>query len=413
MFLPFFTDAQTINIHSVQANRELSFPFGYTLDGSARMLRSRLKLTNLNNFGPSGVYPKNVVITDSYQQLGSLSQVSSLSNNEIFFFGMFKRLEPGPNASTFYFQNQEINDLYSWSLNGGKMIITAGYTSSASIFNFSVLDATWGFTQVKKVTSYFLPTTDGNNTDIFNGPFGNIPEALQGGDDQGYFSVLPTNSKIFAIDVNGSPTMFMDCNTLDLIVADIDAYTDLGGISNSGLGVINNDQDRFWVNTIVFMDKLQPLPLVTQNNNEVSIAPIYVNYQWYFNNNPIANAINPTYEMNNTGAYKVEVTFNGGCKKMSNVINYVNLSANEVSFYESNIFLYPNPTKSSVTLMNNNALTGNLEISIYSATGHLIIDKKDYIEKENNINVSGLSKGVYLVKIQNENLVFNKKLIIN
>ena len=63
--------------------------------------------------------------------------------------------------------------------------------------------------------------------------------------------------------------------------------------------------------------------------------------------------------------------------------------------------------------MNNNALTGNLEISIYSATGHLLIDKKDYDEKENDINVSSLSKGVYIVKIQNENLVFNKKLIIN
>lgn len=407
LFISLLLNAQTqiINLHSVKNNREAFTSGGYTLDG-ARMITSRAKLTYPNNFGTHGTYPKSVVITDNYELYGSLSQVVSLNNNEIFFFGNFNKITYNN------FQTQEINDLYNWSLNGGKMIIAAGFVDFTFNNNYEILDNRWGFKTTTKSPSYIIPNSDGNNTDIFNGPFGIVLEALQGGYIQGYFSTYPPNSKILGIDITGSPTLIMDCNTLDLITADVDVFTDLGGISNSGIGLINNYQDKFWANTIVFMDKLQPLPIVTQNNNEVSVQPVFLEYQWYFNDIAIPNANSSTLVMIDTGAYKVEVKFNGGCKKMSSIINYNSLATDKYFSYESNLILYPNPAKTTIKLINNSLTFDNFDVSIFDAAGSIVY-KKSFEKKENQIDISNLSTGIYIVKIQNENVVVNKKLIIN
>ena len=83
---------------------------------------SRWKLLNASNFGFSGIYPKNVSIFDGYDISGSLTGVSTIPTNHIFFFGAFNKLD----ASTQQFTNAEIDSLYNWSLRGGKLIIASG-----------------------------------------------------------------------------------------------------------------------------------------------------------------------------------------------------------------------------------------------------------------------------------------------
>lgn len=56
----------------------------------------------------------------------------------------------------------------------------------------------------------------------------------------------------------------------------------------------------------------------------------YTSYQWYFNDNPIANAIDTAFVAHNVGDYTVEVTNEFGCKGMSNVIS-TNLNAPAVT----------------------------------------------------------------------------------
>jgi gliding motility-associated-like protein len=127
--------------------------------------------------------------------------------------------------------------------------------------------------------------------------------------------------------------MFMDCNTLDLIVADVDAYTQLSGIS---LGPsISLDQERFLANTIVFMDQLQDPPVLIENQKELSVQTNFNSYLWFYNNNPVTDAITPNFVANNPGAYYVEVTVNGGCKVKSDVFIVD-------SIIESDTLLLPN-----------------------------------------------------------------------
>lgn len=315
IFILFYSNTccQTININSITTSRQTGGDNGYTLDGTRMAVGSRLKLLNTSNFGSTGTYPKNISIFDSYGTIGSLTSISTVPVGNIFFFGSFNKLD----ASTQQFTGAEVDSLYNWSLRGGKLIIASGIIYS-TFYDASMLNSKWGYGWTQLAPNGFNPTTIGNNTDIFNGPFGNIIAANQGAAAQGFFSAIPPNSKVFATDANGNPSLFMDCTTLDLIIADIDGYTDLGGIT-SGV-TISNTQDKFLANTIVFMDKLQALPIITNSSNNLSLNSTYNNYQWYLNNAPLNNAVNPNYFVAEEGNYYVEVTLNGGCIVKSNVL---------------------------------------------------------------------------------------------
>jgi gliding motility-associated-like protein len=308
------TYSQTVFINSITASRQTNGDNGYTLDGVRMAGGSRLQLLNANNFGSAGTYPKNVTIFDGYVISGSLTGVASVSTNNLFFFGSFNKLD----ASTQQFTNAEIDSLYNWSLRGGKLIIATG-GSFSTFYDANILNSKWGYTyQSSQGPSNFIPTTIGNSTDIFNGPFGHVFVANQGAASQGYFNSLTSNPKVLATDASGNPTLFMDCNTLDLIIADVDGYTDMGGITFGA--TISNEQDKFWANTIVFMDRLQPIPIITNVSNTLSLNSTYNNYQWYLNDSVLNGATNQNYLATENGNYHVEVTMNGGCKIKSNTI---------------------------------------------------------------------------------------------
>jgi len=360
--------SQTININSITWSRQSSGDNGYTLDGSSRMAGSRVKLLDANNFGASGTYSKTILIYDGYGTTGSLTQIASLPVNNIFFFGSFIKND----ASTQQFTSTEIDSVYNWSKRGGKLIIATAPNGFG--YDLSILNSKWGFHDSLKTPSYLSPTTDGNNTDIFNGPFGTVFYATQGGTLQGYFDVIPVNSKVFATDPNtGNPTLFMDCTTLDLIAADIDVYTDLGGITAGS--AITNMQDIFWANTITFMDKLQPLPIIADTTNTLSLNSTYNDYQWYNNGNPVSTSNNLAVTQN--GTYYVEVTVNGGCKVFSDSIVIDNFC--EGTLYLPNTFSPNNDGENDVLKIyyDNMSCIKTFALTIYDRFGEKVFETAD------------------------------------
>jgi len=87
-------------------------------------------------------------------------------------------------------------------------------------------------------------------------------------------------------------------------------------------------------------------------------------------------------------------------------INGVLTTADLTSF---DVIAYPNPTNGYVFICSKQPI----KISVFSVDGsrHEITIKKFY--SEYSINLSGLSKGVYLIKIDNENQAIYKKVILN
>lgn len=352
---------QQIVIQSISNNRQTSGDQGYTLDGLMMANSSREKLLNINNFGLNGIYPKEIQILDLYPTTGSLNNVANTPQDQIFFFGAFNKL----NSSLNSFSSSEINSLYDWSKNGGKLIIASGGTYS-DYYDSNILNDAWGYEYAAKNPSNFNPTVQGNQTDIFNGPFGVVQNANQGAAAQGYFSTLTSNSKILATDSQGNTTLFLDCNTLDLVVADVDAFTTLGGISSGD--VLQNNQDVFWANTIVFMDKLQGFPKMISDSNQLVLSENYVNYEWYRNDELISTTnkiVTPE-----CGDYKVVVETNGGCKLTSEIISF---KPNSLTLLLSNDSIYIKDKYSEYFWYYDNELISNDSILIVDKCGEYFL----------------------------------------
>ena len=71
----------------------------------------------------------------------------------------------------------------------------------------------------------------------------------------------------------------------------------------------------------------------------------------------------------------------------------------------------PNPAKDEVYITAKN-LNGNYQVKIYNMTGSLVKDVSYNPSYQKSINVSNLTNGVYVIKIEGEKINHSQKLII-
>jgi len=83
------------------------------------------------------------------------------------------------------------------------------------------------------------------------------------------------------------------------------------------------------------------------------------------------------------------------------------LSVTDV-FKASNLTVYPNPTSDKIKLLNVAPETG--KIRVYDALGKMVYQQNKNLDKE--INVSHLTPGIYMLKIDAQGKVKNQKLVI-
>ncbi|MCC5946351.1 MAG: T9SS type A sorting domain-containing protein [Bernardetiaceae bacterium] len=119
-----------------------------------------------------------------------------------------------------------------------------------------------------------------------------------------------------------------------------------------------------------------------------------------------------------TGFYGAEVTYGNGCMMTAVANRYFaegGITGNEPE--SSNDFkMYPNPASSEVSLSGLAQVFshGNMSLELYDALGRLVMQKTySQAELQNTVtlNVSHLSRGTYLIKLNGERSNFVRKLI--
>ncbi|WP_419869885.1 reprolysin-like metallopeptidase [Chryseobacterium sp. CT-SW4] len=95
----------------------------------------------------------------------------------------------------------------------------------------------------------------------------------------------------------------------------------------------------------------------------------------------------------------------GGVVDLSVKISDNALAVNEIKAVKSGIEIYPNPADTFIGVKNTK---GKTSYKIYSADGRLIQSGK---VNDQLIDISGLIKGIYLISIQDENTIYNSKLL--
>jgi hypothetical protein len=160
--------------------------------------------------------------------------------------------------------------------------------------------------------------------------------------------------------------------------------------------------------------QLTPLqtPLINQtNNNYIIINPdALATYTWQIDNSGIWGNIVPTvtgssYNAINAGLYRVRGD-KGSCTRYSQTL--VSTSVNEIS-NDLNLQLHPNPAHDQLTIQSP-MIIQSLELS--DATGKVIYINSKIFEANPIINLNGISPGVYLIKITDQNKnTYSKRFI--
>jgi PKD repeat protein len=140
-------------------------------------------------------------------------------------------------------------------------------------------------------------------------------------------------------------------------------------------------------------------------------------YKWYYNGTVIPGADKYMYVANQKlGKYNVSISNAKGCFTQSDTITIPKgiTGIEEVDPFRD-LIIYPNPTSGLFTISLDNLLFGMVKISILDQSGKKILDLEsekvsDHFEKQ--IDLSRNAKGVYLISLQINRQISNKKIII-
>ncbi|WP_165790462.1 beta strand repeat-containing protein [Chryseobacterium sp. MYb7] len=220
---------QTIRIGYIPNSRDLDGDTGYTFDGSLMSGSGALKLTNPANFGPNGAVNANIVLVNMGTAPITKAIINSLNLNAIFLGGI-NDAAATPNS---YLSAAEFDAIKDWSDDSQNNYVVSTQAQTQP----------WGTSVVSQVSNPNVPTSYGSQTSIFKGPFGKVTSFTQGGGYQGYFSTINALFGANALAVNGSngPVMYVDGTYNDLMIADVDILTTVGGITAGSSVTSNND----------------------------------------------------------------------------------------------------------------------------------------------------------------------------
>ncbi len=163
------------------------------------------------------------------------------------------------------------------------------------------------------------------------------------------------------------------------------------------------------VSVLVNVIPAPPIPVITQAGAILTAnSTIALTYQWNFNGNIINGATNANYDAGQqTGSYTVIIADSSACESQSLPFNYlgsgISLLANSVPV------IFPNPFIDFISVEN---LNSENEIELLNVEGEIIF-RKTVASKNEIINTSALSAGIYLLKLKSQREIIYKVVVKN
>ncbi len=168
-----------------------------------------------------------------------------------------------------------------------------------------------------------------------------------------------------------------------------------------------------------YINTTNPTPSYTYNANSLNVN--FTNtttqgntYLWHFGDGTTSTQANPTHTYSSSGSYNVNLIATNACgvDSITNNINVV-LSINENNPL-SNLSIYPNPTNSMLYIQLPTLTSEKLQLQLVSITGQFIWNNT--YESSNSafnttIDMSMFAKGIYYLRVQQQNQLTVRKVI--
>lgn len=140
-------------------------------------------------------------------------------------------------------------------------------------------------------------------------------------------------------------------------------------------------------------------------------------YKWYYNGTLIPGADTYLYVANqNLGRYNVLISNDKGCVTISDTLKIPSgaVGIEDIDPF-SGLKIYPNPTTGIVTFELDNNIFGELDIRIFTNEGRQILNlrfEKTTEHFQGHIDLSGQTKGIYLINFLLEDYFANRKIVV-
>ncbi len=155
-----------------------------------------------------------------------------------------------------------------------------------------------------------------------------------------------------------------------------------------------------------------PPPVITVNDNTLSVDDIYSGYQWYLDGSPIFGANEAFSEATETGDYHVEVMTINDCSFYSQP-ETVTITAVFPLATLSDVVISPNPFSQILQLEITVSESSELNIRIHDVKGSQQFEEIVQVNQslKKTLDLAHLTSGVYFISIQSGDKIFTKKII--
>jgi len=185
-------------------------------------------------------------------------------------------------------------------------------------------------------------------------------------------------------------------------------YSSAGTYAVTLIVTNSSGSDTLTVSPMITVDS--PTPPIISIVGDTLFSSHGNSYQWYLNGNPITGATDSFYVWHQVGTYSVQMTDSADCSSLSGGIM---VTVQEISG-GGRIEVYPNPANNTFTIYDLRFISG-ATIEIYNVFGEKVYIqnfKTQNTKSEIRIDVSGLSNGVYFLKMDTGERIVNKKFVV-
>jgi len=351
--------------------------------------------SSLINFGDSSqaFFSTDILgndrIFDSQIDLGAYEFQSIIGPQVTAFFNVSNACV----NSNITINNTSINATnYNWQMMGAS---PSSNTQASPVISYSTpgtyqiqliaSNGTDSDTTIQSITIYSLPIVNaGVDVGICSGSSVTLNATTSGGN----------------LTYNWSPSASLSAPTQSQTLASPAISTNYVITVNDGL-CANNDT------VTVTVWPLPSNPIITQVGNTLEATTGFAAYQWYENNVIISGETQSTLAPINDGNYTVDAIDTNGCISTSQAFAFV-IQGIKASL-NNEISIYPNPVTTILHIDFKN-LIRDTQIEIKNIQGQIILDQK-VDTKLNIVNIDQYSNGIYFIKINSNNEIYNYKLV--
>jgi len=220
------------------------------------------------------------------------------------------------------------------------------------------------------------------------------------------------NFPVFTVNTGGNytiHTLVYDPLTLDISTVVFGTTTgfDVNGLLLQGGGTICGALDVTGV--AILVPALESTIGVVLNDGDslyLENAQTAIDFQWFFNGNPIPGATGSSYVIAESGNYAVQYTGQNGCIQSSATLPFTysggNISVGEQSLFRS-VVLFPNPNNGQFSLRGELDTATDVSILVMDVTGRQVMPAVVLNGAQNftqSIDVTAVANGFYFVRVQ-------------